>query len=86
MHDIPRRIRIDLQTPIEAAIRAARDAVEAGPAHPHMTRATVLLGQALDAVADFVDGVPEQPQPDADRQREAAECLPYFISPTSSRE
>jgi len=60
VNDIPRRIRIDLQTPIEAAIRAARDAVEAGPAHPHMTRATVLLGQALDAVADFVDGVPER--------------------------
>ena len=65
MTDIPRRIRIDLQTPIEAAIRAARDAVESGPAHPHMTRATVLLGQALDAVADFVDGVPEKDAEDA---------------------
>lgn len=65
VNDIPRRIRIDLQTPIEAAIRAARDAVDAGPAHPHMTRATVMLGQALDAVADFVDGVPERAAPPA---------------------
>lgn len=59
MTDIPRRIRVDLQTPAEGAIRAAIGAVEATGAHYHLTRAVVLLSEALDAVADFVDGVPE---------------------------
>lgn len=62
---IPRRNRVDLQTPAEAAIRAAIDYVEGVGAHYHLTRAVVLLGDALNAVADFVDGVPE-PAPAAD--------------------
>lgn len=54
----PRRIRIDLQTPAEGAIRAAMDAVEALPPDVRLTDAVVLLGKALDRVADFVDGKP----------------------------
>lgn len=57
-NDIPRRIRLDLHTPAEAAISAAMAAVEEAGTHPHLTRAVVLLGQARDAAADFFDGVP----------------------------
>lgn len=42
-------------TPIEWAIFSAMQAVEAGPAHPLMTDAVVLLGQAKDKVADFIE-------------------------------
>lgn len=52
---IPRRIRIDLQTPTEAAIRAARNAVEERGADVRLTKATILLGEALDAVSDYED-------------------------------
>lgn len=51
----PRRIRIDLATPAEAAIRNAMTEVEKAGAHPRLTDAVILLQQALDAVADFVD-------------------------------
>jgi hypothetical protein len=56
-HDIgiPRRIRVDLMTPAELAIREAVIAVEAAGCHPRLTDAVILLGQARDAVADFVD-------------------------------
>ena len=59
--DQSRRHYIDLYTPAESAIRAAMDAVEVAGAHPHLTRAVILLGEAKDAVADFVDGMPEKP-------------------------
>ncbi len=52
---IPRRNRIDLLTPAELAIRQAVAAVENLPAHPLLTDAVVLLGQARDKVADFVE-------------------------------
>lgn len=52
----PRRIRTDLYTPAERAIADAIAAVEAAGAHPRLTDAVVLLGQAKDAVADFVEG------------------------------
>ena len=55
----PRRIRTDLQTPAEAAIRNAIVEVEKAGAHPRLTDAVVLLGQARDAVADFVDEQPD---------------------------
>jgi hypothetical protein len=55
--EIPRRCRFDLSTPAELAIRAAVDAVEALPADVRLTTAVILLGQAREAVADFVDGV-----------------------------
>jgi hypothetical protein len=55
--ELPRRCYLDLQTPAEAAIRAAIDAVEALPAD---VRAVTLLGDALGCVADFVDGIPPE--------------------------
>lgn len=55
--DIPRRICVDKMTPAELAIRAAIQAVEALPPDTRLTDAVVLLDQAKDKVADFVDGV-----------------------------
>lgn len=52
---IPRRIRLDHATPTEKAIRAAMAAVEGLDAHVRLTDAVVLLGKALDAVADYED-------------------------------
>ena len=58
MHeDFPRRICVDRMTPAELAIMAAVQAVEALPADTRLTDAVILLGQARDRVADFVDGV-----------------------------
>ncbi len=51
----PRRSRLDCQTPVEAAIRKAVDAVEAAGAHPLLTDAVILLGDALAKVADFTE-------------------------------
>jgi len=52
---IPRTARMDLYTPAEKAIRAALEAVEEAGAHPLLTDAVILLGQAQDKVADFVE-------------------------------
>jgi len=54
-NEMPRRSRIDLYSPAETAIRAAKLAVEDMPAHPLLTEAVILLGQAQDKVADYVD-------------------------------
>lgn len=56
--EVPRRICVDLYTPAERAIARAVDAVEAAGASVHLTDAVILLQQAKDKVADFVDGVP----------------------------
>lgn len=53
--DLPRRCYVDLYTPAESAIREAVQRVEEAGAHPLLTDAVVLLGQAQDKVADFVD-------------------------------
>ena len=52
---IPRRIRIDLMTPAELAIRNAVLEVENAGCHVLLTDAVVLLQQAREKVADFVD-------------------------------
>lgn len=39
---IPRRSRLDLNTPAELAIRAAVEAVESAGAHPLLTEAVIL--------------------------------------------
>jgi len=57
-NEIPRRIRIDLFTPAELAIYDAVQEVEKAGAHPHLTKAVILLQEAREAVADYVDGVP----------------------------
>ena len=51
----PRRNRIDLQTPAEKAIRGAVQAVEEAGADERLTSAVMLLGEALDKVADYVE-------------------------------
>ncbi len=51
----PRRNRIDLQTPAEKAIRDAVQAVEEAGADERLTSAVILLGEALDKVADYVE-------------------------------
>lgn len=63
--DFPRRNRIDLQTPAEAAIRAAIQVVEAAGAHPLLTDAVILLCQAQEKVADFVELPTVQEHPDS---------------------
>ena len=52
---IPRRCDVLLQTPAERAIAAAVAAVEAAGVHPLLTDAVVLLSNAKDKVADFVE-------------------------------
>ena len=54
-NEIPRRIRMDLMTPAELAITKAVHATEAMPADPLLTEAVILLLQARDKVADYVD-------------------------------
>lgn len=51
----PRRIRLDLYAPAEMAIREAVVEVEKAGAHPLLTDAVLLLGQAREKVADYVD-------------------------------
>ena len=53
--EIPRRMRIDLYTPAELAIRNAVLAVEEMPADIRLTDAVVLLQKAKEKVADYVD-------------------------------
>jgi hypothetical protein len=51
----PRRGRIDCFTPAESAIRAALLEVEEMGAHTLLTEAVVLLDEARNKVADFVE-------------------------------
>lgn len=57
-NELPRRCYIDKQTEGERVIREAIAVIETLGCHPHLTRAVILLGQAKDAVSDYVDGVP----------------------------
>lgn len=68
----PRRSRLDLHTPAEAAIRAAIDAVESAGAHVFLTDAVNLLIKAGDKVADFVEIGSEPPMTALDRANAAA--------------
>lgn len=52
---------IDLQTPAEAAIRAAIAEVEKAGGHPMLTEVVVLLGQALDKLGEYIDDVEDKP-------------------------
>jgi hypothetical protein len=54
---IPRRAYLERQTPAELAIREAIRVVEALPADTRLTAAVILLWQAREKVADYVDGV-----------------------------
>lgn len=52
---VPRRNRIDLNTPAEMAIRAAVDAVEILRADSRLTEIVLMLDRAREKLADFVD-------------------------------
>jgi len=67
---IPRRARLDRNTHEELLIRTAVDAIEKLPAHPKLTEAIVLLGEARNRVADYVDELPTDWQALADRLAE----------------
>lgn len=56
MNEIPRRIQLEKMVPAERAIRDAIASVEVLGCHEKLTKAVILLAQAQDAVADFVDG------------------------------
>lgn len=56
-NEFPRRCKIDEFCAAETAIREAKLAVEAMGADVRLTDAIILLNQAQDKVADFVDGV-----------------------------
>ena len=60
MNEIPRRNRLDLMSPAELAIYNAQQEVEKAGADVRLTDATILLSQARNKVADFVDGSPEE--------------------------
>lgn len=53
---VPRRARIELFTPAEKAIYEAMQKIEEMPADVRLTDAVVLLQEAQNKVADFVDG------------------------------
>lgn len=55
MSEIPRRIRLDMMTPEELAIYNLVGEIEKLGAHPLLTDVVVLLGQARDKLADWVD-------------------------------
>jgi hypothetical protein len=72
-----RRIDVLRMVPAELAINEAIRAVEAMPADERLTRAVVLLTQAKDKVADYVDGVPNTyPAPNPDSPAHAREDQP----------
>lgn len=54
-NEIPRRNRLDLNTPAEKAIYDAMREVEKLPADVKLTEAVMLLAKAKDLVSDFVD-------------------------------
>jgi hypothetical protein len=53
--NIPRRIRVDLNTGTELAIRKAIHEVESLKADIRLTEASILLQQALNKVSDYID-------------------------------
>lgn len=63
MNGTPRRIRIDKMTPAELAIRNAVGAVEDLAPDERLTRAVILLQQARELVADYVDDVAAEHEP-----------------------
>lgn len=54
-NEIPRRSRLDLNTPAEKAIYDAMQEVEKLPSDVKLTEAVTLLAKAKDLVSDFVD-------------------------------
>ena len=57
-YKIPRRSDISRSTPAENEIRRAVEFVEGMGCHPLLTEAVILLDQAREKVADYVDLTP----------------------------
>lgn len=55
--NFPRRNRVDLYAPAEAAISASVLEVEKMDGDTRLTEAVILLGKAQSKVADYVDGI-----------------------------
>jgi hypothetical protein len=55
--ELPRRVYQDLWNTAEKAIYDAMQEVEKMPADVRLTKAVILLSDAKDCVADFLDGV-----------------------------
>lgn len=55
MDEIPRRIRLDLNTPAEKAIYDAMQEVEKAGADERLTNVVIMLGEARDLLSDYVD-------------------------------
>lgn len=55
-NEIPRRNRLDLNTPAEKAIHDAIQKVEKVGADPKLTDVVVMLAKAKDLLSDYVDG------------------------------
>ena len=56
MEDFPRRNQLDKCTPAELAIYKAIEEVEKAGADVKLTDAIIKLQEAIELVADFVDG------------------------------
>ncbi len=63
--DFPRRSCVDQYTPVEEAIWAAHAQVEALGASTALTDAVILLQQAAEKVADFLEGISASSEPPA---------------------
>jgi cell fate (sporulation/competence/biofilm development) regulator YlbF (YheA/YmcA/DUF963 family) len=55
--EVPRRVRLDLMTPAEKAIYDAGQEIEKLGADVRLTEAVVLLMEARNKVADFIDDI-----------------------------
>lgn len=60
-NEVPRKNRIDLNTPAELAIRNAMTEVEKAGAAVQLTNAIIKLQEAFDLVADWEDNKDESP-------------------------
>jgi hypothetical protein len=63
-NEIPRRNRLDLNTPAELAIHNAIQEVEKAGADERLTEAVILLAKAKDCIADFIDGIKQESHSD----------------------
>ena len=65
MNDIPRRNRLDLLTPTELSLFNMVVEVESLGAHPLLTDVVILLGQARNKLADWVELPADGDSPEA---------------------
>ncbi len=75
-----RRNNLDLNTPVETAIRRAINAVEAAGADPHLTQAVLALMTAFELVADWQDeqGAVVSPEPSGALRQDMNEAVAMF--------